>query len=93
MFEPVDGGGEDDAAALDGGVLVVAAVECAPVLYRVEEPFDDVAVLVVGGVLGDGSAAGAPARHDGPTDDLAAASASASASNSASTRSNSPSVN
>src|SRR4051812_39906430 len=44
-------------------VLVVAAGQAAPVLYPVEEPLDDVAVLVVLDVVADWpAAAGAPVR-------------------------------
>jgi hypothetical protein len=48
---------EDDASAVDEGVFVVAGGEASPVLDVVEGAFDDVAVLVVGDVEGDGSPA------------------------------------
>jgi hypothetical protein len=46
VLEPVDDGGEQDAPAVDEGVLVVAAGDGAPVLDAVEEALDDVAAFV-----------------------------------------------
>jgi hypothetical protein len=50
--------GEDDAASVDEGVLVVAAGQTAPVLHAVEEALDDVALLVVLDVVGGQPSAG-----------------------------------
>jgi hypothetical protein len=40
--EPEQGGGQDDGAAIDGGVLVVSGREPAPMLAAVERSFDEV---------------------------------------------------
>ena len=58
MTEPEQDRGEDHAASVGMGVLVVAGGQAAPVLEPVEGAFDDVAVLVVLGVEVQRSATG-----------------------------------
>jgi hypothetical protein len=58
LFEPEHDGGENDAPAVDRGVLVVAGRQAAPVLDPVEGSLDDVAILVGVDVKVDGPTAG-----------------------------------
>jgi hypothetical protein len=44
---PEDDRGQDHAAAVDDGLLVVAGGQAAPVLESIDGALDDVAVLVV----------------------------------------------
>src|SRR3954452_20050427 len=53
---PGEDGGQDDAAAVGQGVLVVAGGQGAPLLEHVEAAFDDVPAGVLDRVVVDGAA-------------------------------------
>ena len=63
---PDDGGGQDEIASMDDGVLVVSSRKAAPMLEAVEGTFDDVAAAVGVLVVADrAAAAGAAATAMG----------------------------
>src|SRR5689334_13122555 len=60
--QPHGDGAEDDGSSVDGGELVVAGGDAAPLLVVVERALDDVAALVGGRVEGRRPATGRAAR-------------------------------
>lgn len=60
--EPEQHGCEDEAAAVDDGVLFVSGGQPAPVFEAVEGAFDDVASAVGGAVVGTGRPSDEPMR-------------------------------
>src|SRR5215204_4142002 len=59
--QPHGDGAEDEGSSVDGGELVVAGGDAAPLLVVVERALDDVAALVGDRVEGRWSATGRPA--------------------------------